>query len=235
MYSEKHFCDCVDDSVWGAGFQMVVVLLLKMMNRVFQFRKYWARVDLRHQCPFLDEILILRPYRGLHLSLHYDENIGNGIMFNLDLTRTYILYDGILRIWPKRSVIGLTQPGMEFRILCLEGSVISPFLTGAYPGGCSGCSSTPLNFQSGYFPTPHLNIYPFPFKGWCMGVWLAPLKSGQWTKCSPCGAKSKIFAKQKIDHSEQLKVGICCDWSSSTCPPLVWDFSNIQSFFRKET
>ena len=44
------------------------------------------------------EILILRPYRGLHLSLHYDDNIGNGIIFNLDLTRTYILYDGILRI-----------------------------------------------------------------------------------------------------------------------------------------
>ena len=31
-----------------------------------------------------------------------------------------------------RSVIGLTQPGMEFRILCLEGSVISPFLGGSH-------------------------------------------------------------------------------------------------------
>ena len=29
---------CVDDSVWGAGVLMFVVLLLKMMNRVFQFR-----------------------------------------------------------------------------------------------------------------------------------------------------------------------------------------------------
>ena len=38
MYSKEHFCDCVDDSVWGAGLQMVVILLLKMMNRVFQFR-----------------------------------------------------------------------------------------------------------------------------------------------------------------------------------------------------
>ena len=47
---------------------------------------------------FLNEILILRLYRGLHLSLHYDENIGNGIIFNLDITRTYILYDGIFRI-----------------------------------------------------------------------------------------------------------------------------------------
>ena len=38
MYSNEHFCDCVDDSVCGAGILMVVVLLLKMMNRVFQFR-----------------------------------------------------------------------------------------------------------------------------------------------------------------------------------------------------
>ena len=29
--------------------------------------------------------------------------------------------------WQKGSVIGLNQPGMEFRIMCLEGSVISPF------------------------------------------------------------------------------------------------------------
>ena len=39
MYSKEHFCDCVDDSVRGAGVHMVVVLLVKMMNRVFQFRK----------------------------------------------------------------------------------------------------------------------------------------------------------------------------------------------------
>ena len=38
MYSKEHFCDCADDSVCGAGVLMVVVLLLKMMNRVFQFQ-----------------------------------------------------------------------------------------------------------------------------------------------------------------------------------------------------
>ena len=38
MYSKEHFCDFADDSVCGAGVLMVVVLLLKMMNRVFQFR-----------------------------------------------------------------------------------------------------------------------------------------------------------------------------------------------------
>ena len=38
MYSKEHLCDCADDSVCGAGIQMIVVLLLKMMNRVFQFR-----------------------------------------------------------------------------------------------------------------------------------------------------------------------------------------------------
>ena len=38
MYSKEHFCDCADDSVCGAGVLMVVVLLLKMINRAFQFR-----------------------------------------------------------------------------------------------------------------------------------------------------------------------------------------------------
>ena len=38
MYSKEHFSDCADDSVCGANVLMVVVLLLKMMNRVFQFR-----------------------------------------------------------------------------------------------------------------------------------------------------------------------------------------------------
>ena len=38
MYSKAHFCDGADDSVCGAGGLMVVVLLLKMMNRVSQFR-----------------------------------------------------------------------------------------------------------------------------------------------------------------------------------------------------
>ena len=37
MYSMEHFYDCADDSVCGAGVLMVVVLLLKMMNRLFQF------------------------------------------------------------------------------------------------------------------------------------------------------------------------------------------------------
>ena len=38
MYSKAHFCDCADDSVCGAGVLMIVVLLLKIVNRVFQFR-----------------------------------------------------------------------------------------------------------------------------------------------------------------------------------------------------
>ena len=38
MYSKEHVCDCADDSVCGAGVLMVLVLLLKMINRVFQVR-----------------------------------------------------------------------------------------------------------------------------------------------------------------------------------------------------
>ena len=51
MYPKEHFCDCADDIVFGAGVLMVVVLLLKMMNHVFQFRTmeptniFKARVD----------------------------------------------------------------------------------------------------------------------------------------------------------------------------------------------
>ena len=85
------------------------------------------------------------------------------------------------------------------------------------------------------------------------GVWdasLAPLEtqSRQWTimgwvsarYIAPCGDRSNFFAIQifNIDHSEHLKVGMCCDWSSFSCPPLVWDRHICQTFihfFGKET
>ena len=52
--------------------------------------------------------------------------------------------------------------------------------TGAYPGGgVLRVLEHPPNFQSGYFPTPHLNIYPSPFKGWCMGCMIDAVK--EWT------------------------------------------------------
>ena len=87
---------------------------------------------------------------------------------------------------------------------------------------------------------PHLNIYPFPFKG--AGVWdtsLAPLEthSRQWTvtgwtitrHIAPCGDRSKIFEMQifKIDHSEHLKV----ETAHRQCDS---HFSNMHSFFGKE-
>ena len=97
-----------------------------------------------------------------HLSLHYDENIGNWIFFSLELTQTYILYDGILRIWPKRSVIGLTQPGMEFRILCLEGSVISPSFRRFSPPSFAYMYKGDLNLQS-FIHT----LWHRPYKMWC--------------------------------------------------------------------
>ena len=77
MYSKEHFCDCADNNVCGAGVLMVVVLLLKMMNRVFQFRTMEptnifilspGRSDVNAHSPmsfsFSDHI---------YLSLHYDE------------------------------------------------------------------------------------------------------------------------------------------------------------------
>ena len=79
---------------------MVVVSLLKMMNRVFQFRTM-EPTHISILSPRRSETSMSIPQTiigGLHLSLHYDENIGNEIIFSLDLTRTYILYDGILRI-----------------------------------------------------------------------------------------------------------------------------------------
>ena len=84
MYSKEHFCDCADDSVCGAGVLIIVVLLLKMMNRVFQF---WTIEP--------TNFFILSPCRSdtlmtmfscsdhIYLSLHYDENIGNGIIFSI--------------------------------------------------------------------------------------------------------------------------------------------------------
>ena len=38
--------------------------------------------------------------------------------------------------WPRGSVLGLRPPGLEFRILCLEGSVISIISSssGGFPG-----------------------------------------------------------------------------------------------------
>ena len=95
MYSEEHFCDCADDSVYGAGVLMVVVLLLKMMNRVFQFRTMEPT-----------NIFILSPCRSLsnahfsmsftfsdhiYLSLHYDENIENGTIFSIHVMWTYFM------------------------------------------------------------------------------------------------------------------------------------------------
>ena len=75
--------------------------LLKMMNRVFQFRTM-EPTHISILSPRRSETSMSIPqfsfYDHIHLSLHYDENIGNGIIFSLDLTQTYILYDGILRI-----------------------------------------------------------------------------------------------------------------------------------------
>ena len=72
MYSKEHFCDCADDSVCGAGVLMVVVLLLKMMNRAFQFRTMEpTNIFILSTCrsetiiPFLNDILIFRSYTSV--------------------------------------------------------------------------------------------------------------------------------------------------------------------------
>ena len=70
MYSKEHFCDCADDKVCGAGFLMVVVLLLKMMNRVFQFRTMEpANIFILSPCRF--DTLISIPQGVSHFQTIY--------------------------------------------------------------------------------------------------------------------------------------------------------------------
>ena len=97
MSSKEHFCDCVDDSVCGAGALMVGVLLLKMMNRVFQFRTM-EPTNIFILSPCRSDTLMPIPQCVSHfqtiyiyLSLHYDENIGNGIIFSIHVTWTYYM------------------------------------------------------------------------------------------------------------------------------------------------
>ena len=114
--------------------------------------------------------------------------------------------------------------------------------------GAQGARAPPppsLNFQSGNFLTIifiynystsvlHTWMYtPSYLKGCCLGCIIGAIDRlktqirqwpGQVLATSPlCGDRSKIFRMQifKIDHSEHLKIGICCDWSSFFCPPLT--------------
>ena len=90
MYAKEHFCDCADDSVCGAGVLMVVVLFLNMMNRVFQFRTMEpARISILSPCRLMPNSSMKFSFLDrIHLSLHYDENIVNEIIF---VTWTYYM------------------------------------------------------------------------------------------------------------------------------------------------
>ena len=162
MYCKENFCDCADDSVCGANVLKVVVLLLKMMNRVFQFRTM-EPTNIFILSPCRSDALLPMPQGvshfsdHIHLSLNYDENIGNGIIFSIDVTWTYYMTE--FCVFDSFSVIVwkmLMEQDDLFQYLtptsppCLArfsmtNNIIGRIYSGISRGGSRGVVLTPLS------------------------------------------------------------------------------------------
>ena len=94
MYSKEHFCDCADGSVCVAGRGSVVKndeSLIPISDNGTSQHFYIEPVSIRYIKAHFKMSFSFPDH--IYLSLHYDESIGNGIIFSMHVTRTYYMME----------------------------------------------------------------------------------------------------------------------------------------------